>query len=100
ATQKYMALAEEWGLTPTELALAWARDRPCNTSVIIGSTTVRQVEECVNAFKLEKLPKELLDAVDLIHEEFRSPVCHHGKKEECMAAPWLAAGRNASKPEE
>eukprot|EP00854_Cymbomonas_tetramitiformis_P030842 gene30842-38653_t len=53
ATEKYMALAEKYGLTPTELALAWANSRPFNCSIIIGTTTVRQVEECVNAFKIE-----------------------------------------------
>ena len=62
AMDKYVALAEEYGVTPTELALAWAKQRQCNASVIMGSTTVRQVEECVNAFKLE-LPDELMDKV-------------------------------------
>ena len=28
----------------------------CNASIITGTTTVKQVEECINAFKLE-LPK-------------------------------------------
>merc|ERR1712014_268036 len=73
ATEKYVALAESWGLTPTELALAWARDCPCNGSIIIGSCSVKQVEDCVNAFKLEKLPQELMDEVDRIFEEFRNP---------------------------
>jgi len=95
ATEKYVALAEEWGLTPTELALAWARDRPCNTSIIIGSTTVRQVEECVGAFLLETLPEELMNAVDAIHEEIRNPCCYYCDKAHAMAAPWLAEGISA-----
>ena len=41
AAEKYVALAEQYGLTPTELALAWANSRPCNASVIMGTTTVR-----------------------------------------------------------
>jgi len=60
ATEKYVTLAEEYGLTPTELSLAWAKQRQCNASIIMGTTTVRQVEECVNAFKIT-LPEELMD---------------------------------------
>jgi aryl-alcohol dehydrogenase-like predicted oxidoreductase len=39
-----VALAEAYGITPTQLALAWAKQRPCNAngSIIIGTTTVRQ----------------------------------------------------------
>lgn len=96
ATEKYAALAESWGLTPTELALAWARDRPCNTSVIIGSASVAQVQECVNAFKLEKLPQELLDAVEVIFQEFPNPINHYGRKDVMLAAPWLEKPLKAS----
>ena len=85
ATDKYVKLAEEYGVTPTELALAWSKQRPCNHhgAIIIGSTTTRQVEECINAFKLE-LPIELMDAVDAIHEEFRNPSMFYCDKAVCM----------------
>ena len=37
--------------------------------VLFGiTTTVRQVEECVNAFKIT-LPDELMAKIDLVHEE-------------------------------
>jgi len=94
ATEKYVALAESWGLTPTELALAWARDRPCNASVIIGTASVKQVEECVNAFKLEKLPQELMDAVEIIFQEFPNPANHYGKKEAMLDAPFTPKNKN------
>ena len=48
----------------------------CNASIIIGTTSVRQVEECVAAFKLE-LPEELMRAIDTVHEEFRSPTQYY-----------------------
>ena len=38
ATEKYVALAEEYGISPTELALAWSNQRACNT--------VRQENAC------------------------------------------------------
>eukprot|EP00982_Pelagococcus_subviridis_P002171 16700-Pelagococcus_subviridis.AAC.1 len=44
ATREIVDIAEAWGVTPTELSLAWAIGRPCNASVIIGTTTTRQVE--------------------------------------------------------
>ena len=72
ATEKYVKLAEEYGVTPTELALAWAKQRPCNTSIIMGTTTVRQVEECVRAFKLE-LPAELMAKIDEVHHDAHDP---------------------------
>jgi aryl-alcohol dehydrogenase-like predicted oxidoreductase len=89
-------LAEEWGITPTELSLAWAIGRTCNASVIIGTTTVRQVEECVGAALLD-LPKELIKAVDAIHEKYRNPCVFYADKD-----VWanLGAGRRAEDPEE
>merc|ERR1712032_189558 len=99
AAEKYMALAEVYGLTPTELALAWARQRDCNVSVIIGTTTVRQVEECVNSFKLD-LPDELMKKVDAIHEEFRNPSMFYCEKDVCMKAEFLGRkARHASEPD-
>lgn len=95
AAEKYVALAEEYGLTPTELALAWAKQRPCNTSVIMGSTNVRQVEECVAAFKLE-LPDELMAKINVVHEEFRNPSMYYCSKDVCMEAPWQSRAVPAS----
>jgi aryl-alcohol dehydrogenase-like predicted oxidoreductase len=43
AAQRYVELAESYGITPTELALAWAAAQPCNTSILIGTTSVEQV---------------------------------------------------------
>jgi len=90
ATDEYVALAEAYGITPTQLALAWAKQRPCNAngSIIIGTTTVRQVEECVSAFKLE-LPDELMAAIDVIHEQYRNPSMYYCDKAVCMKAAHL-----------
>ena len=48
ATAEYVALAEEYGISPTELAIAWANQRPCNCSLITGTTTVKQVDWVAN----------------------------------------------------
>lgn len=94
ATKEYMALAEEWGLTPAEMAIAWARDRWYNFGVITGTTSPQQVEECVGAFKLEPLPAELNVAIDKIHERFRSPSANLADKEELLKAPWVEQDDN------
>lgn len=72
ATREVVDVAEKWGVTPTELAIAWAIARPCNASVIIGTTTVRQVEECVGAALLD-LPEALVKEIDAVHEKYRNP---------------------------
>ena len=84
ATREYIKLAEAWGLAPAELALAWCRDRPYNAVVVTGTTTVKQCEEAIRAFKLEALPRELLDAVDAIHERYRSPDAALHSKEQVL----------------
>ena len=84
ATREYVKLAEAWGLTPAELALAWCRDRPYNAVVVTGTTTVKQCEEAIEAFKLEALPQELLDAIDTIHERYRSPDAALHSKEQVL----------------
>ena len=96
AAERYSALAEEYGLTPTELALAWAAQRRCNTSVIIGTTSARQLRECVAAFLIE-LPQPLLDAIDDVHEEIRNPAIYLCRQHTWMVAPWLGGeARRAS----
>ena len=46
------------------------------------------MEACVEALKID-LPQDLMDKVDVIHEEFRSPTQYYSKKETIANAPWL-----------
>mmetsp|Transcript_688 Transcript_688/g.2181 ORF Transcript_688/g.2181 Transcript_688/m.2181 type:complete len:412 (-) Transcript_688:167-1402(-) len=88
ATEEYIKLAEKYDLTPSELALAWGKQRDCNAVVITGSCTVKQIEECINACKIE-LPEEILTAVDIIHEQYRHPSIFLHDKAVTMEAKWL-----------
>jgi len=98
ATEAYVALAEEYGLSPTQLALAWAKQSDCNAAIITGSCTVKQVEECISAFKLE-LPEELMLAINCIFEQHRNPSMFYYDKPTCMDGKWLGSyARPASKP--
>ena len=45
AAEEYVRLAEAYAISPTELALAWARQRECNAAIITGTATVKQAEE-------------------------------------------------------
>ena len=54
AVDEYVSVAEQHGLTPTQLALAWCKARWHVTSTIIGATTMAQLKvrcECVLPFR-------------------------------------------------
>lgn len=90
-TKKYVALAEKYGITPTEMALVWGRDRRFNASIIIGTTSLKQVKDCVNAFKIEKLPDALIAEINLLHEQYRNPMVFYAIDGKATIAdpPWL-----------
>ncbi|KAL1510349.1 hypothetical protein AB1Y20_006665 [Prymnesium parvum] len=88
AAKGYVELAEKYAISPTELAIAWANERKCNGAVIIGATTISQLDECVGAFRLE-LSEQLMTAVDELHEQFRYPTMYINEKQACVKAKWL-----------
>jgi len=49
AVDVYLRIAEEHGLDPVQMALAWARDRPFMTSVIFGATTPHQLDRALGS---------------------------------------------------
>jgi aryl-alcohol dehydrogenase-like predicted oxidoreductase len=67
--QSYEDLAEEHGLEPGEVALAWLLSRPGVTGPIIGPRTADQLASTVRAVEL-KLSDELLASLD---ETFPGP---------------------------
>ncbi|XP_061992269.1 uncharacterized protein LOC133710261 [Rosa rugosa] len=75
ATIKYIELAKKHGLTPVQLALGFARDRPFMTSSIIGATSVNQLKEDIDAFLSTErpLPAELAADIEDIYKRYRDP---------------------------
>lgn len=71
ATQLYKKVAENNGLTLTEMALAFTR-RNLVTSTIIGATTLEQLEENINAFNI-KLSSDVLNEIEYIQELYPNP---------------------------
>ena len=67
-----------------------------NAGVITGTTSPKQVEECLEAFRLETLPEELCAAIDAIHEQYRSPTTTLANKSLLLAAPWVEANECAT----
>lgn len=75
ATIKYLELAKKHGLTPVQLALGFARDRPFMTSSIIGATSVDQLKEDIDAFTTTErpLPAEVMEDIEAVFKRYKDP---------------------------
>jgi aryl-alcohol dehydrogenase-like predicted oxidoreductase len=72
AARQYSALARDYGMTPTQLALAFCYTKWQVASTIIGVTSVAQLDEDLNAWGTT-LPPELLTKIDAIRWDIRDP---------------------------
>lgn len=72
AVEAYAALAEEYGLSPVHLALAFVIGRRFTSSTIIGATTIPQLKECLEASAV-KPNKEILKKITAIHLRHPNP---------------------------
>lgn len=72
ASRDYAKLARDNGLTPAAMALAWCKSRWFVTSTIIGTSSVEQMKQNLDAFSLTLAP-ELLKKIDAIHAGNSNP---------------------------
>ena len=72
AARRYNALAREYGMTPTQMALAFCFTKWQVRSTIIGVTSLAQLDEDLNAWGTT-LPPELLQKIDAVRWEIRDP---------------------------
>jgi len=72
ATERYVALAKETGLDPSQMALAYINSRPFLTSNIIGATTMTQLKTNIESINI-RLTKDTLRAIEAIHEKIPNP---------------------------
>jgi len=72
ATAEYVAIAQKYDLTPTQLALAFVRSRWFVASTIIGATTMEQLKENIDSANIQ-LSAEILAAIDQIHARYFNP---------------------------
>lgn len=72
ATNAYVDLALENGISPTQMALAFVNTRNFLTSNIIGATTIDQLKENIASIEIE-LSEKILNEIDAIHFDFPNP---------------------------
>jgi aryl-alcohol dehydrogenase-like predicted oxidoreductase len=72
AVAEYCQLANQLGITPSQLALAWCAQVDGVTSTIIGATTQEQLQENIAAFQLN-LPSDFMAQVDAIWQQYPLP---------------------------
>lgn len=72
ATRAYVELAQQHGLSPAELALAFVNSRRFVTSNIVGATTMTQLRENIGSAAIT-LDQDVLDAIETLHSEFTYP---------------------------
>ncbi|KZY37386.1 aldo/keto reductase, partial [Oleiphilus sp. HI0043] len=72
AVSAYASIAKQLDITPAQLALAWCNQVDGVTSTIIGATSLQQLEEDIEAFKVE-LSKDDLKAIFKVLREYPLP---------------------------
>lgn len=72
ATKRYLKIAEDYQLKPSQMALAFVTGRPFVTSSIIGATSMNQLKENIDSIHLE-LTQDVLDAIEKVHSEIPNP---------------------------
>jgi aryl-alcohol dehydrogenase-like predicted oxidoreductase len=72
ATEQYAQLAEQHGLSLTQLALAFIKQQFFVTSTIIGATNLDQLKENIQAFEVD-LSEEVLKGIEDIHRQQPNP---------------------------
>ena len=72
ATRLYNEIAQQNGLTLTQLALAFIEQQPFVTSTIIGATTTEQLKENIDTINVT-LSEELLQAIDGVQAKIPDP---------------------------
>ena len=72
ATRLYNEIAQQNGLTLTQLALAFIEQQPFVTSTIIGATTMEQLKENIDTINVT-LGEELLQAIDAVQAKIPDP---------------------------
>ena len=80
ATEEYALIAQEAGMTPSQLAIAFVRSRKfvqSNGSVIVGATTLEQLKENLSPFDGNdvEIDEEILNKIDEVHMRCRDPSC-------------------------
>lgn len=72
ATERYCKIADQAGLNPAQMALAYVNTRTFLTSNIIGATTLQQLEANIDSVNI-KLSADVLEEIEKTHAEIPNP---------------------------
>lgn len=72
ATEKYAKIADDAGISLTQMALAFVTQQPFVTSNIIGATQMVQLRENIDSTQIE-LSDDLIAAINAVHAEIPNP---------------------------
>ena len=72
ATELYCELAQDHGLSPAQMALAFVNQRSFLTSNIIGATQMDQLKENIESIEIE-LSQKIRDEINKIHSKISNP---------------------------
>ena len=72
ATELYMDIAKEYGMSSAQMALSFVNDKPFVTSNIIGATTMGQLRENISSAEIS-LSKEMLKKIDVVQDLYPNP---------------------------
>ncbi|MCR4299055.1 MAG: NADP(H)-dependent aldo-keto reductase [Gallionella sp.] len=72
ATKEYVHIAREAGLSPAQMALAFARTRWFTSSVLLGATSVQQLQENLDSVEIT-LAAEVLEKIEAVHRVYPNP---------------------------
>lgn len=72
AIAEYQKIADDAGLTLTQLSLAWCKSRWFVRSTIIGATSVAQLEEDIDSFAVH-LDSATIGAINSVYARYRDP---------------------------
>ncbi|KAI5680366.1 hypothetical protein M9H77_01593 [Catharanthus roseus] len=72
ATKLYLDIAEKYGIHPLSLAIAFVLRNPLVASAVFGATKLWQIEEVVDASRINLCPKMVAE-IDKVHSLFPNP---------------------------
>ena len=72
AAKEYVRIANEAGLSPAQMALAYARTRWFTGSVILGATSLQQLNENLDSAEVT-LSAEVLEQIEAAHKLYPNP---------------------------
>ncbi|WP_405575165.1 aldo/keto reductase [Winogradskyella sp. Asnod2-B02-A] len=72
ATKRYLKIAEDNNMSLAQMSLAFVNDRPFLTSNIIGSTSLKQLEENIDSINVS-LSEDVMKAINAVHAEIPNP---------------------------